>query len=71
MAHLHLEPNCDWPLALTEARALIRERFAIDHITLQPENADMERQCRWRPKDGCRFCCSRPENSDCPHQRAA
>ena len=45
MAHLVLSPETDWSAALTEARDLLKERFGIDHVTLQPENVACCRAC--------------------------
>ncbi len=64
MAHLHLAPNTNWPIALTEARELLKERFGIDHVTLQPENAAMARGCRWSEGGQC-GCGAR--TAACPH----
>lgn len=36
-AHLEVEHLEDWPRLLNEARKLLREDFAIEHVTLQPE----------------------------------
>jgi cobalt-zinc-cadmium efflux system protein len=36
-AHLELERMEEWPSILHAAQALLRERFGIDHVTLQPE----------------------------------
>ncbi len=36
-AHVVLGRAADWPQVLAELRALLRARFAIDHVTLQPE----------------------------------
>jgi cobalt-zinc-cadmium efflux system protein len=40
-AHLELTTLEDWPRLLSEARALLQDRFAIEHVTLQPELAGM------------------------------
>lgn len=36
-AHLELDDIADWPPLLEAMRIMLHERFAIDHITLQPE----------------------------------
>lgn len=36
-AHLELERMEDWPAILHAAQSVLRERYAIDHVTLQPE----------------------------------
>lgn len=36
-AHLELERMEEWPSILHAAQSLLRERFGIDHVTLQPE----------------------------------
>lgn len=36
-AHLHLSQSAHWPTVLAKARVRLKERFGIDHITLQPE----------------------------------
>jgi len=40
-AHVHLEPDCSdtrhWQACLEEARTLLRDRFGIEHVTLQLE----------------------------------
>lgn len=36
-AHVVLNDVAQWPLVLNRLRALLHERFAIDHVTLQPE----------------------------------
>jgi cobalt-zinc-cadmium efflux system protein len=36
-AHLEVASLQQWPRILREARALLHERFGIDHVTLQPE----------------------------------
>lgn len=38
-AHVVLNDVAQWPLVLNRLRALLHERFAIDHVTLQPELA--------------------------------
>ena len=46
-AHLSLERIETWPESLVTARSLMRERFGIEHLTLQPEapgGADLSRQ---------------------------
>lgn len=37
MAHVILEPNKEWPILLNDARAMLMEKFGIEHVTLQPE----------------------------------
>ena len=64
MAHLHLARGTDWPIALSEARELLKERFGIDHVTLQPEDAAMAHGCRWADH-GVRCRCD--EAKACPH----
>jgi cobalt-zinc-cadmium efflux system protein len=36
-AHVELASLDVWPAVLEESRAILRERFGIDHVTLQPE----------------------------------
>ncbi|MGQ0523001.1 MAG: cation diffusion facilitator family transporter [Betaproteobacteria bacterium] len=36
-AHMEIEKLEDWPRILALSRRLLHERFAIDHVTLQPE----------------------------------
>lgn len=36
-AHMEIEKLEDWPGILARSRRLLHERFAIDHVTLQPE----------------------------------
>lgn len=36
-AHLLLRQSHDWPAVLKGARAMLQNRFGIDHVTLQPE----------------------------------
>jgi cobalt-zinc-cadmium efflux system protein len=38
-AHLQIERLEAWPAILQDARTLLRERFGVDHVTLQPELA--------------------------------
>lgn len=38
-AHMEIENLSDWPRILARSRKLLHERFAIDHVTLQPEGA--------------------------------
>lgn len=43
-AHVDLERLEDWPQVLQASQALLRERFGITHITLQPEISRLPRQ---------------------------
>lgn len=43
-AHLEIDRLDDWPTILHAARRLLRERFGIEHVTLQPELVDTLRQ---------------------------
>jgi len=43
-AHLDLERLDDWPGVLAAAQTLLRDRFDITHVTLQPEIARLPRQ---------------------------
>jgi cobalt-zinc-cadmium efflux system protein len=36
-AHLEIERLEDWPAILAASQAVLRERFGVDHVTLQPE----------------------------------
>ncbi len=36
-AHLEIDELARWPEILAAARSMLRERFGIDHVTLQPE----------------------------------
>jgi cobalt-zinc-cadmium efflux system protein len=36
-AHLLLRQSHDWPVVLKGARAMLQNKFGIDHVTLQPE----------------------------------
>jgi cobalt-zinc-cadmium efflux system protein len=38
-AHIEIERLDDWPRILPASQALLRERFDVDHVTLQPELA--------------------------------
>ena len=38
-AHLEIERLDEWPTILHAARSILRERFGVDHVTLQPELA--------------------------------
>ena len=69
MAHLRLAANTDWPQALSEARELLKERFGIDHVTLQPENEAMSARCRRAGHDVCGCGCRCREESDCCSDR--
>lgn len=40
-AHMEIENLSDWPRILARSRQLMHDRFAIDHVTLQPEGARM------------------------------
>jgi cobalt-zinc-cadmium efflux system protein len=42
-AHVELANLEVWPTVLDESRAMLRERFGIDHVTLQPELAGAAR----------------------------
>jgi len=50
-AHISLEPSCSdtthWQHCLKEAQTMLRERFGIEHSTLQLEPSDYERDGRW------------------------
>lgn len=50
-AHIELERMSDWETILPEMRALLNERFAITHTTLQPENRAVRADCDCN--DGC------------------
>ena len=39
-AHLRLRKDVDWQSTLQTARALMMDKFGIDHVTLQPEYGD-------------------------------
>lgn len=39
-AHLEVEQLGDWPSVLRAAQSMLRERFRVDHVTLQPELVD-------------------------------
>jgi cobalt-zinc-cadmium efflux system protein len=41
-AHVVLEDMQDWQNVLTDLRQMLHSRFAVDHVTLQPETADSE-----------------------------
>ena len=43
-AHLELERMEEWPAILHASQSLLRERFGIDHVTLQPELAPALRE---------------------------
>jgi len=45
-AHLELAALEDWPRVLIDARRLLLDRFAIEHVTLQPELASMRQGVR-------------------------
>ncbi|HYC48376.1 MAG TPA: cation diffusion facilitator family transporter [Burkholderiales bacterium] len=45
-AHLDLARLEDWPQVLKTAQTLLRERFNVDHVTLQPELASGPRRPR-------------------------
>ncbi|MEW9900061.1 cation diffusion facilitator family transporter [Chitinivorax sp. PXF-14] len=40
-AHLTLNSLEQWPRILPQARLMLKQRFAIEHVTLQPEPADL------------------------------
>ena len=40
MAHLCMRDGVRWERVLTEAQSMLRERFALEHVTLQPEWSD-------------------------------
>jgi cobalt-zinc-cadmium efflux system protein len=42
-AHLEIDRLADWPSILESARRLLRERFGVEHVTLQPELAHRTR----------------------------
>jgi cobalt-zinc-cadmium efflux system protein len=42
-AHVEIERLDAWPAMLDAARALLLERFGVDHVTLQPELAQTSR----------------------------
>lgn len=42
-AHLEIDRLEDWPLTLHTAREVLRERFGVDHVTLQPELSETVR----------------------------
>jgi cobalt-zinc-cadmium efflux system protein len=48
-AHLEVEQLSEWPVTLHVARELLRERFGVDHVTLQPEPAHAARLPREAP----------------------
>lgn len=43
--HVKISSSRCWPTILNEIRAGLRERFGIDHVTIQPEWADSEHGC--------------------------
>lgn len=45
-AHVELEDLQRWPAILASARALVHQRWEIDHVTLQPEVGDTPRPGR-------------------------
>jgi cobalt-zinc-cadmium efflux system protein len=45
-AHLELATLEQWPQVLAQARALLLDRFNIEHVTLQPELAGMREEVR-------------------------
>lgn len=44
-AHVDLEHMPDWQAVLPQMQALLSERFGIEHCTLQPEDAQIRRDC--------------------------
>jgi cobalt-zinc-cadmium efflux system protein len=48
-AHLEIEQLDAWPVILHEAQHLLRDRFGVDHVTLQPELAPALRLPREAP----------------------
>jgi cobalt-zinc-cadmium efflux system protein len=48
-AHLEIERMDDWPATLRAAQSLLRERFGVDHVTLQPELVPALRPPRQAP----------------------
>jgi cobalt-zinc-cadmium efflux system protein len=48
-AHLEVERMDDWPATLRAAQSLLRERFGVDHVTLQPELVPALRPPRQAP----------------------
>jgi cobalt-zinc-cadmium efflux system protein len=47
-AHLEVVRLADWPGVLAAAQTLLRERFGVDHVTLQPEVVPGPRQATVR-----------------------
>jgi cobalt-zinc-cadmium efflux system protein len=45
-AHLELLALEDWPRVLADARNLLLDRFAIEHVTLQPELGSTRHEVR-------------------------
>jgi cobalt-zinc-cadmium efflux system protein len=48
-AHLEIEQLDRWPAILHDAQRVLRERFGVDHVTLQPELAPALRLPRQAP----------------------
>jgi cobalt-zinc-cadmium efflux system protein len=48
-AHLEIEQLDAWPVILHDAQRLLRDRFGVDHVTLQPELAPALRLPREAP----------------------
>ncbi|MCF0254146.1 MAG: cation transporter, partial [Duodenibacillus sp.] len=36
-AHIRVKEGADWGAVISDARAMLREKFELDHVTLQPE----------------------------------
>jgi cobalt-zinc-cadmium efflux system protein len=40
IGHLHIRNLAEWPQVLVSVRRLLREQHGIEHVTLQPEQAE-------------------------------
>jgi cobalt-zinc-cadmium efflux system protein len=45
-AHLHVSDMQAWPVILNDARQVLRSRFGLHHVTLQPEGVNVESTAR-------------------------
>ncbi|HYH12128.1 MAG TPA: hypothetical protein VD789_07210, partial [Thermomicrobiales bacterium] len=64
-AHVEVSGERDWPDVLVELASLLRERFGIHHVTLQPEDdrADSDfLACSLDSPEGQAACLSQPSS---------
>lgn len=74
-AHVAVTHLADWPATLNELSALLRDRFEIAHITLQPEPAsdELATECSLDTEEGrhaCLLATSQGAQMTTPHEHA-